>query len=278
MPNLVVTIGVSGAGKTTWARKFKNWEVIDSDETRHDLFGDETYQGDNNRVFDTMRRKAIAALQRGKDVCYCATNLSSKKRINLLRDIGNFDRAIAIVFAVPIQECKKRNKCRSRRVPEEAIDRQLKSFQMPYFEEGWDNIEVVGGDSACQNDLKNSMRCFGSQDNPHHSKTLFDHCCCCGDALVKTHDAPLIAAGYLHDCGKTLTKTYDEDGVAHYFGHASAGSYLALCVGASIETAILICYHMAPFDTNGKKVWRSRLGERNWQRIELLHKADLEAH
>ena len=183
MLEFVVTVAISGAGKTTWAHKQDETHlVIDSDEMRGRLLGDEADQSQNARVFDEMFRITCNALRAGQPVIYCATNLSSRRRINLLKQIRQkFPDVICrcVIFNTPVEICREHNSSRSRVVPAYVIDKQLRQFEVPYYGEGWDKIEVINyGNSSDEQwkEIHQKVNDFGSQKNKHHNLSLAAHC------------------------------------------------------------------------------------------------------
>jgi hypothetical protein len=109
-----------------------------------------------------------------------------------------------------------------------------------------------------------------------------DHCRLCGEGLEDKPVPEVVKiAGYLHDIGKPLTKSFqDKKGVfgdiAHYYGHQAVGAWLSYGIyGNNPTLAWLISTHMSPFIN--QKYYNS-LPEcyRVW--IDYLHTADLEAH
>ena len=172
-------------------------------------------------------------------------------------------------------------------VPDYVIDRQLRSFEIPFKKEGWDLIRVVDSDAkTIEGEWKKYhelVKNFGAQENIHHSYSLQDHCqVCCKIAMRNRYSIDIIAAASIHDFGKALTKTYwekDNYQNAHYPNHAQVGGYLAMNMGYTLEEAQLVCYHMIPYaDKRTQDVWRERLGQELWEKIELLHEVDELAH
>ena len=289
----VMTIGLSGSGKTTWAHTYKLHNLpctlLDSDTIRGELYGDENCQDNPAKVFDLMYRRTCEALSRGESVCYCATNLSMKRRIHLLKQLrARFPETYfrCVVFNTPISVCKEWNNNRKRKVPEYVIDKQVRAFQFPVENEGWDKIGIVS--PAIYETIRFSKQVWkdvdnaGNQDNPHHTLTLREHLT---ETIRKLNlsqmsddDAEnLIIAAGMHDIGKAYTRSYDDDGIAHYFGHDMYGAYIAMNMGASMETVRLVNYHMLPFNEQGIVIWRQRLGEELWNKIMILHAADVKA-
>lgn len=63
------------------------------------------------------------------------------------------------------------------------------------------------------------------QNNPHHSRTLFDHTAY-AVSLVKA-EPELRFAALLHDLGKPLVRTTDSGGISHYASHQQKSAVLA---------------------------------------------------
>ena len=76
MSTIFVYVGLPGSGKSThaqkWASTYKNCIYLSSDAVRAELYGDESIQGDNNKVFSIMLRRAKEAVSKGLDVVYGA--------------------------------------------------------------------------------------------------------------------------------------------------------------------------------------------------------------
>lgn len=292
MIEFILTVAPSGAGKTTWAHQHDNTHlVIDSDEMRLRLFDDESFQGDNARVFNEMFNITRNALCAGQSVIYSATNLISKRRINLLkelhRDFPNV-KYKCVVFNTPIEICRERNSKRSRIVPAFVIDKQVKQFQMPFYNEGWDEIEIIKTTNYNVKELAEKVwedvRTTGSQDNPHHSLTLYEHlqkaieCIDLNKCKNDMEQAQILMAAALHDIGKSYTRVYDENGIAHYYSHENLSAYLSMNMDAPIESIWLVNYHMYPYNLQAIPVWKNRLGNELWEKIMILHQADKAAH
>ena len=287
MPNFIMLVGIPAVGKDTWAREYKEKhpEVVihSSDDIREELYGDASHQGSPIKVFELMRSRTLRDLRAGKDVIYNATNIKYKDRKSILSQLKKIDNLTCYckIFVAPVEVCKERNAKRDRVVPDFVYDRMLQSFQVPFYEEGFANIEVIkvwDGDSfEYMKEIIKKAKAFGDQKNPHHTLSLWEHCQECGRlALEKNYFA---IPCYMHDFGKVFTQTFDEEGIAHYYGHESWGAYLVLCFGYHHCVAEVVCYHMMLYDyKGGKEVWRERLGEELWKKLEQIHECDVGAH
>lgn len=291
MTNFYFTCGISGVGKSKWVHDnaFNTDIILDSDNIREELYQDPSIQGDPNKVFSLMFRRAVEALRANKNVYYCATGINAKHRIHLLTQLKKaFPDTLykCIICIAPIEICKERNFARDRVVPEYVIDRQIRSFQIPMEAEGWDSIEVVEtypiDHEVLRQKIWQEVKDFGSQKNSHHQLSLFNHCLLCGLEAHKfwPDNEDLDIAATWHDCGKLYTQTYwpDRDDEAHYPSHAELGSYLMLCMGFSLYSAQLVSAHMYPYNTQAQDAWRARCGESLWDDVLKLHACDVSSH
>ena len=293
MIEVIFTVGLAASGKTRWC--YDNYHsatdvILDSDEIREELWNDASDQQNHDKVFGEMFARAKMALLKQCSVYYCATNLGMRHRIHTLKQIKHFFPDVkyrVVVFNTPLSICKEWNKKRERQVPDWLFERQIKSFQMPVYNEGWDVIEVV---TPAEYDVRKftenmwaDVRAAGSQYNPHHALTLYGHLHDCInkvniDGLSDNEQINMYAAAGAHDIGKAYTRSYDENGVAHYYSHDSYGAFLAMNMGLPIEVIQLVCYHMKPYDMRGISTWEKRLGADLWKKILILHDADERSH
>lgn len=313
-PVLCVLVGPSGSGKSTFAREYVryhrcviNW--ISSDNIRKELYGDESVQKDHAKVFDLMFKRTVECLKRGESVIYDATNLSSKRRRHLIKQVRaavNFYIHIkAIVFNVPFEELIRNDALRNRTVGEVVIRKQIAQFQVPCYEEGFDEIKLAWDPVIGPNDFVES-KCYIRHDNPHHSLDVFEHMRAVGDAAFNDDrftSITAIEAAYLHDIGKAYTKTLrnahgEPSDVAHYYGHQNWGAYISLTLDlwvtewglgrtvmsdkeyddALLERAFYIQYHMEPFFRQGE-AWdkfTATITNEHAEYIQLIHELDMQ--
>lgn len=310
IPTLYMTVGLVASGKTTYAYRLAmdtNAVVVDSDEYRKDLFGDEEHQGDNKKLFEHLHRVVKQCLRAGKNVVFSATNLSSKRRRAFLNELTKIPcEKKCVIMATPFEQCVHNNYNRERQVPMDAMWRMYKSFQTPAMFEGWDSIEIKYWENSKRsvNAIKmlNSL-CDFDQDNPHHTLSLGEH-------MLKTMaymqsnwndgDVPLdlYYASSLHDIGKTECRTYmDYKGrqcqYAHYYNHENTGAYDVMFFDfcdnqtdqLTLDVSVLINLHMKMYSfantDNPQKLhdkYRKIWGAELYDKLVKLHEADVNAH
>lgn len=235
---LFVLVGISGSGKSWFANEGlkENFEVFSSDAIRAEVFGDETDQTHNQKVFEILHKRLRLALKNGKNCIYDATNLNRKRRIAFLNSIQDIDcKKFCFVMATPFECCVERDKNRARSVGEKVIRRQISQFQLPLLEEGWDEVFIYHNDEI---DYPSIYSYFPEEDIPHdcapyHYEGITEHMDMVLQELLKTGKATLalVEAATFHDVGKFYTKSfYDKKGNrrnrATYYGHENWSAYL----------------------------------------------------
>lgn len=288
-PSLILLVGIPGSGKTTYAqtymRKTPNAVHLSSDEIRKELYGDENIQGNPGDVFSLMQKRAIEALNNGRDVIYDATNITRKDRAGIIGVCPKFTKIECHIIWAPIEVCVERDAKRERTVGKEVIDRMLKRFQAPFFDEGLDVIKIIPPDNFNQTAYHN--KCFNDMkiphDNPHHTLDISEHCGEAAKYILGSDPlkVSMIAAAEMHDIGKPYVKAFvDSKGnscdIAHYYQHQCVGAWLSYgCAWGNPYVAWLISTHMEPF-LNSK--YYNNLPPFLKRDIDLLHEADLNAH
>jgi protein phosphatase len=115
--SLVVLIGVSGSGKSSFAKKhFKRTEILSSDECRALVSDDENSQSATNDAFDVLFYIAGKRLKSGLLTVIDATNVQKESRKELI-ELGRTYHClpIAIVLDLPEKVCEERNQSRPDR-------------------------------------------------------------------------------------------------------------------------------------------------------------------
>jgi protein phosphatase len=108
---LVLLMGASGAGKSTFARRhFARTEILSSDEFRALVADDETDQTATPAAFDVLGRVLVHRLRRGRLSVVDATNAKPADRRALLALAATARRpTVAIAFDLPEAVCQQRN-------------------------------------------------------------------------------------------------------------------------------------------------------------------------
>jgi polynucleotide kinase-phosphatase len=114
---LVVLVGASGSGKSTFARKhFKATEIVSSDACRGLVSDDENNQAATGDAFELLNFIARKRLARGLLTVVDATNVQPESRKPLVAVAREFHALpVAIVLDVPEKVCRDRNKDRPDR-------------------------------------------------------------------------------------------------------------------------------------------------------------------
>ena len=114
---LVVLVGASGCGKSTFARcHFRPTEVISSDYCRGLVADDENDQSATPDAFDILHYIAGKRLKGGRLVVVDATNVRPEDRKPLVQLAREYHcLPVAIVFDLPERVCRDRNAARPDR-------------------------------------------------------------------------------------------------------------------------------------------------------------------
>lgn len=306
-PRLTLLCGLSASGKsqyTSIVANNRNSEciILSTDTLRANICGSVEDQSKNKEVFQTFHSLIAKYLKNGIDVVAEATNITMKSRRSILNVIKGIDcEKVCVVIVKPIGECKLDDSLREHPVSEYVIDKQARKFQIPFREEGWDKIEFIDhieDKQGCVAEIESTWvpEIYNDfdQKNPYHMESLGKHMTDAYDFSKKIHnDYSVLVATKYHDMGKLYTQTFDEDGVAHYYGHENIGAYMmlvyevanqhSLFVNHNIgDIAFYINYHMLPFqwkpnNTKTETKWAKRFGSKKYHNLWDMHIADLVA-
>ena len=148
---LVVLVGASGAGKSTFAaRHFAPSEVLSSDFCRLLVADDETDQAATPAAFDVLGYIAGKRLEAGRLTVVDATSVQRDARAQLIRLARDHHvLPVAIVLDVPEKVCAERNAARpDRDLPAHAVRRQHQQLRRSIKglqREGFRRVYVLRG-------------------------------------------------------------------------------------------------------------------------------------
>lgn len=293
-PTLYVMCGLSGSGKSTIATEIANENpntvIVSSDAIREELTGNYGDQEHNDEVFKIFHDRIRKNLEQKKNVIADATNLTMKSRRAIMNNVRGLDiHKKCVIIPKHILLCAKDNKNREHPVPDDVLDKQIRRFQIPYYNEGFEEI-IIKNFHTRSNIL--SLICVMNtfdQKTPYHNQTLGEHCSYTAK-LFEKYDYPkyYVLAAMLHDVGKLYCQSFDENGIAHYFGHAEYSSYLFLSHlhdtfydltdDEILDMCFLINYHMFPFNWTTEKTrqrWKERFGEYKYKMLLDFHECDI---
>jgi predicted kinase len=300
-PIFIMMIGLPASGKSEQAKKLAakyDAEIFSSDALREEMFGDVNHQTNNDVLFKELHKRIRGCLTYGKSAIYDACNISYKRRMEFLKSLNKIPcEKIAVLMATPYEVCLERNAQRERKVPEYVIKRMYMNFNVPFWYEGWDDIDIVYSEGAegsygsiC--DWVESVMNY-DQHNSHHTLTLGEHCV---KAFMYVYGTPvnfweITSAALIHDCGKPKCATYinakgEQTDECHYYNHQFCGSFDSLFfsgIDRHLYVAQLVQWHMRPYlawEQSDKAMQKDRklLGELLFNDICLLHAADVSAH
>ena len=144
-PCLVVLIGPSGAGKTTWAQvNFSHGEIVSSDRLRGMVGAGEDDQAASTAAFDLLERIVTERVRRGLTTVIDTTGLIRDDRLRWATLAhGASMPAYAVVFDTPADLCEARNRASDHPIPVTVLRKQLSRFRTAVDEVGSEPFEGV---------------------------------------------------------------------------------------------------------------------------------------
>ncbi|MFG2843425.1 polynucleotide kinase-phosphatase [Kitasatospora sp. NPDC048296] len=151
--SLVVLIGTSGAGKSSFARRhFLPTQVVSSDFCRGLVADDENDQSASAEAFDLLHYIVGKRLAAGRLTVVDATNVQPEARKQLVRIAREHDvLPIAIVLDVPPGVCAERNRSRpDRQLAAHVVPRQNRELRRSLRDlerEGFRKVHILRGEA-----------------------------------------------------------------------------------------------------------------------------------
>ncbi len=149
--SLVVLVGISGSGKSTFARRhFRPTQVLSSDVCRGLVADDENDQAATPAAFDVLHHIAAARLRGGLLTVVDATSVKREDRAGLVQLARDHDvLPVAIVLDVPESLAVARNAARTDRDITAAVIRrqraELRRGMRGLSREGFRKVHVLDG-------------------------------------------------------------------------------------------------------------------------------------
>ncbi|MFE2596921.1 polynucleotide kinase-phosphatase [Streptomyces sp. NPDC059396] len=151
--SLVVLIGATGSGKSTFARShFKPTQIVSSDFCRGLVADDENDQSASGDAFDVLHYIVAKRLAAGRLTVVDATNVQPESRKQLVRIAREYDvLPVAIVLDLPEEVCAARNAGRPDRagMPRHVIKRhraELRRSLRGLEREGFRKVHILRGE------------------------------------------------------------------------------------------------------------------------------------
>lgn len=195
---LVVLIGPSGSGKSSFARKhFKPTEVLSSDYCRGLVSDDENDQAATTDAFEVLHFIARKRLTAGKLTVVDATNVQPEARkplVQLARE--HHCLPVAIVFNLPERVCHDRNRSRADRdFGPHVIRRQTQQMRRSLRgleREGFRHVFVLATPEAVEAAVIERQPLWNNRKHEHGPFDIIGDVHGCYDELVRL----LVQLGY----------------------------------------------------------------------------------
>lgn len=158
--SLVALVGISGSGKSTFAKKyFKTTEIVSSDVCRGIVSNDENNQSATNDAFDLLYYIVGKRLKNGHLTVIDATNIQVEGRKQVVKAAREYHcLPVAIVLNIPEKICGERNDERPDRNFGNHVLRQQKSQLKRSIrnlkKEGFRHILILNSEEEVENVTK----------------------------------------------------------------------------------------------------------------------------
>jgi protein phosphatase len=188
--SLVVLIGVSGSGKSTWAaRHFLPTEVVSSDFCRGLVADDQNDQSATGAAFEVLHVIVAKRLEAGRLTVVDATNVQSHARRELIALARRHHTLpVAVVLDVPEATCAERNAGRPDRDFGAHVlrnqRRELRRSLKHLRREGFNRVHVLDGVAAIDAAVVERQRLWNDRRDDHGPFDIVGDIHGCRDELV----------------------------------------------------------------------------------------------
>lgn len=199
--SLVLLVGASGSGKSTFAAKhFRETEVLSSDHFRGLVSDDDNDQSATGDAFEALHLVARKRLERGLLTVVDATNVQREARSGLVRIARETNvLPVAIVLDLPAKVCQARNEKREDRrfgahvVPHQRA--QLRASLSRLKKEGFRHVYVLQSVEEVDAAKVTRTRLWNNRKDDHGPFDIIGDVHGCADELR----ALLTKLGYVED-------------------------------------------------------------------------------
>ncbi len=155
-PKLIVTVGIPGAGKTTWVEQHLPPSVVRvrPEGIRHEVYGHTPQRLEGEKEAEVWRRaehETAEALRAGRTVVLDSMALTRDWRARIIRNVeralGRRVKRVAVFLDTPLGTALARNAGRGKHIREEVLYEMARHLQPPKEEECFDRIIRI-----CQQD------------------------------------------------------------------------------------------------------------------------------
>jgi protein phosphatase len=201
--SLVVLVGASGSGKSSFARKhFKPTEIVSSDACRGMVADDESDQAATKPAFELLHAIAAKRLELGRLTVIDATSVRREDRIPLVKLARDHHvLPVAVVLDVPARVCQARNAGRADRQfgphvvlqQARALRHDLKNMKR----EGFSRVFVLDSEAEVETTVVRRTKLWTDRRDDAGPFDIVGDVHGCGDEL----EALLARLGYARDPG-----------------------------------------------------------------------------
>lgn len=143
--SITILCGISGSGKSTWARNHSEYTILCPDEFRFALTGRDFYSAAEEAVWSCVKTAArVLAGPQKHNILIDGTAVTKSSRSQWIRLAQELSVPIHCVYINrPVEVCKERNRDRVRNVPDSVIERQSDSLEPPTEDEGFATVTTI---------------------------------------------------------------------------------------------------------------------------------------
>lgn len=185
MSKLIMTMGLPGSGKSTWAREQAGFHVVEKDGIRK-LLESQGWKWSRENEKDVLSHQENVIktdLLNGRNVIAADTNFGRKHKVRLAALAQECGAEFEIKrFDVPLKTCLERNATREERVPASVIHEMFNTFVVkdpehfplsapPREYEGEKVKRLDGLPSAVICDLDGTLALFENHRGPYDAST-----------------------------------------------------------------------------------------------------------